>query len=96
MLIRVLGTVSVTDAGVEVALPGAIPTRILALLSTNLEVGLRTDALIDGVWGDAASDAAGATLQSHVARLRRAIGASRVVTTAYGYRLAVAPSALDA
>jgi DNA-binding SARP family transcriptional activator len=95
VLIRVLGTVAVTDAGAEVSLPGAIPTRILALLTTDLEVGLRTDALIDGVWGDAASDAAAATLQSHVARLRRAIGAGRVVTTAYGYRLAVAPAALD-
>lgn len=96
VLIRVLGTVAVADAGVALSLPGAIPTRILALLTTNLESGLHTDALIDGVWGDTASHAAAATLQSHVARLRRVIGPSRVVTTAYGYRLAVAPSTLDA
>ena len=96
MLIQVLGTVSVTDAGVPLSLPGPIPTRILALLATNLDAGLGADALIDGVWGDAASDAAAATLQSHVARLRRAIGAARVVTTQYGYRLAVPPSASDA
>ncbi len=91
-----LGTVAATDSGAAVPLPGAIPTRILALLTTNLASGLRTDALIDGVWGDAATDAATATLQSHVARLRRAIGAGRVVTTAYGYRLALPPAALDA
>lgn len=96
MLIQVLGPVAVTDAGVALSLPGPIPARILALLTTDLEAGLRTDALIDGVWGDAASDAAAATLQSHMARLRRAIGADRVVTTAYGYRLAVPPAALDA
>ena len=96
MLVQVLGTVTVSEAGVALSLRGRMPARILALLTTNLEVGLRTDALIDGVWGDAASDAATATLQSHVARLRRAIGADRVVTTAYGYRLAVPPAALDA
>ena len=96
MLIQVLGTVAVTDAGAAIVLPGAIPVRILALLTTNLATGLRRDALIDGVWGDAASDAAVATLQSHVARLRRAIGAERVVTTGYGYRLALPPAALDA
>lgn len=52
--------------------------------------------MIDGVWGDAASNAATATLQSHVARLRRVMGPERLVTTAYGYRLALPPSAVDA
>ena len=96
LLIQVLGTVAITDSGAAVALPGAIPARILALLTTNLDSGLRRDALIDGVWGDAARDAATPTLQSHVARLRRVMGPDRLVTTAYGYRLALPPSALDA
>ena len=74
MLVRVLGPVMVTEAGAQVPLPGSIPTRILAMLTTNLATGLRTDALIDGVWGADATEAALATLQSHVARLRRAIG----------------------
>jgi DNA-binding SARP family transcriptional activator len=96
VLIQVLGHVRVTESGTTIALPGAIPARILALLTTNLEHGLGTDALVDGVWGDAARDAATATLQSHVARLRRAIGADLVVTTTYGYRLAVPAAAVDA
>src|SRR5262245_2336295 len=96
MLVQVLGPVMVTDSGAAVPLPGSIPARILALLTTNLPTGLRSEALIDGVWGEAATEAASATLQSHVARLRRAIGADRVVTTAYGYRLALPPAAVDA
>ncbi len=96
MLVRVLGPVTVTEAGAQVPLPGSIPTRILAMLTTNLTTGLRTDVLIDGVWGADATEAALATLQSHVARLRRAIGASSVVTTGYGYRLALPPAAVDA
>jgi len=96
VLVRVLGPVMVTEAGAQVPLPGSIPTRILAMLTTNLATGLRTDALIDGVWGADATEAALATLQSHVARLRRAIGASTVVTTGYGYRLALPPAAVDA
>jgi len=72
VLVRVLGPVMVTADGAQVPLPGAIPTRILAMLTTNLTTGLRTDALIDGVWGAGATEAALATLQSHVARLRRA------------------------
>jgi DNA-binding SARP family transcriptional activator len=96
VLVRVLGPVTVHEAGILVPLPGPIPTRILALLTTNLASGLRTAELIDGVWGDAATAAAHATLQSHVVRLRRAIGPSSIVTTAYGYRLALPPAAVDA
>ena len=95
MLIQVLGQVGATESGATVPLPGAIPARILALLTTNLETGLRTDVLVDGVWGDSATPAATATLQSHVARLRRAIGGDRVVTTTYGYRLAVPAAGID-
>jgi DNA-binding SARP family transcriptional activator len=96
VLVHVLGPVGVSEAGAPVSLPGSIPTRILALLTTDLASGLGADALIDGVWGDAATESAQATLQSHVARLRRAIGAGRVVTTTYGYRLALPPAAIDA
>ncbi|WP_395692414.1 BTAD domain-containing putative transcriptional regulator [Nocardioides sp.] len=96
MLVRVLGPVRVVDAGVEVPLPGAIPGRILALLTTELETGLRAEVLIDQVWGPTAPAAAGATLQSHVARLRRVIGPTRVVTTTNGYRLALPAAAVDA
>jgi hypothetical protein len=69
MLIQVLGHVGVTQAGATVALPGAIPARILALLKTNLESGLAL--LQEGRSAEAAVVLNGALARGSVRRHRR-------------------------
>ena len=56
-----------------------------------------TDALVDGLWGDEPSAAAGATLHSHVARLRRDLPVPDAIRTGrHGYLLDVDPEDIDA
>jgi DNA-binding SARP family transcriptional activator len=54
-----------------------------------------TDHLLAELWGDAAPATAGKSIQTYVFRLRRALGADRLVTRAPGYALRVDPSELD-
>src|SRR5215472_6578625 len=58
---------------------------------------MSVDALIDGLWSDEPPAATRATLQSHVARLRRSLGGSGAIAAGLaGYRLAVKAADVDA
>lgn len=71
MELWVLGTLEVSHAGHALDVRGALPRRLLALLSLTPGREVDADRLIDGLWGDRAPDGAATTLHSHVARLRR-------------------------
>jgi DNA-binding SARP family transcriptional activator len=78
--------VQVDDALVEVS--GATPRRLLGLLASKAGTDVTSEWIIDGLWGDHPPTAPAATLQSHIARLRRSLGDRGVLETRPGgYRL---------
>src|SRR5262249_25344147 len=97
MWVAVLGPLEVRAEGQPVDVAGPIPRRLLALLATRPGWFVPVGVLIDGVWGDDPPAAARATLQSHVARLRRSLGGSAAIAAGpAGYRLAVDAADVDA
>ena len=95
--ISVLGPVSVHRGAEAVRVPGGRSAELLVRLALDAGTVVRTDALIDDLWPDEVGGARRNTLQSKVARLRRALGSDPAIeTTADGYRLAVAPAQVDA
>src|SRR6266536_2419475 len=106
MHIGVLGPLRVEVAGRPVELGGPVPRRVLAALVADAGRVVSVDRLVDAVWGEAPPPSAVKTLQSYVTRLRaglageraarRARGLDVIVTAPPGYRLVVAPDAIDA
>ncbi len=93
----VLGTLEASHDGRPVDVRGPLPRRLLALLARTPGQEVSSDALVDGLWGEMPPSAAGQTLQSHVARLRRALPDPALVRTGrHGYLLDVAPESVDA
>jgi predicted ATPase/DNA-binding SARP family transcriptional activator len=94
LLISVLGPIEVQRDGEPVAVPGGKTSELLLRLALEAGVVVRTDRLIDDLWGDATSRN---TLQSKVAKLRRALGdPDALVSGSDGYRLDVRPQDVDA
>ena len=92
----VLGTLEVSHSGRAVDIRGPLPRRLLALLALTPGREVSADRLVDGLWGDPPG-AATATLQSHVARLRRDLPSPDLVRTGrLGYALEVAEGGVDA
>ncbi|QJY45067.1 BTAD domain-containing putative transcriptional regulator [Pseudonocardia broussonetiae] len=98
MRIGLLGAVEAwPDApGTAVPLPGLRVRGLLARLALDAGRPVGTAALVDDLWGEQPPDAAGNALQALVSRLRRAVGADLVGTEPGGYRLRIAPDAVDA
>ena len=96
MRVSVLGPLQVTVDRSPVEVAGPLPRRLLALLAAAGGRPVSVDALIDGLWAEQPPASARQTLQSHVARLRRAVGARRVDGAPSGYRLQVEPDDIDA
>ena len=96
--VAVLGPLSLTVDGRDVAVPGSKRRAVLALLAMAAPEVASADRLVDGVWPDEPPASGRAALQSHVSRLRRHLGphASRLTRTDAGYRLALAAGELDA
>lgn len=95
--ISLLGPVTVTRDSDLLRIPAGKPTELLARLALEPGVTIRSERLVDELWADAASTTRPNTLQSKVAALRRALGASEfVVGSAGGYRLAVEHRQVDA
>ncbi|MBM2622140.1 winged helix-turn-helix domain-containing protein [Actinoplanes sp. LDG1-06] len=91
MLVRMLGPF---EAGRPVA--GGSQRTVLALLALHAGQPVSVAALVDALWPDGAPASARNSLQSHVARLRAALGTPGLITlTPAGYCLAVARDQVD-
>ncbi len=71
--------------------------RVLAALAARSGQRVRTEQLIDDVWGDGAPSRARASLQMHISKLRRLLEptSARIETVDGGYRLRAPPPAVD-
>jgi DNA-binding SARP family transcriptional activator len=104
MRFGVLGPLEVIADSGPVPLGGQKQRLLLALLLARPGRVVSVDALVQGLWGDAAPRSAEKTLQSYVVHLRRALEPGRprgaagtvLVTREPGYLLRVAPGELDA
>jgi predicted ATPase/DNA-binding SARP family transcriptional activator len=95
--ISVLGPVEVRRDGLLVPIPGGKTSELLVRLALDAGLTVRTDRLLDDLWGADAVTTRRNTLQSKVAMLRRALeDPQAVVGGDNGYRLAVEPSEVDA
>jgi predicted ATPase/DNA-binding SARP family transcriptional activator len=98
--VRVLGPFEVIEGGRVLALGGRKQRAVLAMLALDVGQVVSRDRLIDGIWGESATDTAVATLQVYVSMLRKVIGPGRdggpaLVSRAPGYLLDLDPDAVD-
>jgi DNA-binding SARP family transcriptional activator len=76
MEFRILGPLEVLDdEGRTVALGGSKQRALLALLLLHRGETLGTERLIDELWGERPPATAAKSVQVHVSRLRKALGA---------------------
>ena len=92
---RLLGPVEVVDDGEPLALGGARPRRLLALLLLTPNEVVSVDRLIEGIWEESPPASAPGAVQVHVHALRKALGADRIVTRDPGYLLRVDHDEVD-
>ncbi len=95
--ISVLGPVEVRRDGEPVPVPGGKTSELLVRLALEAGTFVRADRLIEDVWAEDAVNTRRNTLQSKIAKLRRAFGDPQVIVSGEGgYTLAVEPSEVDA
>ena len=95
--VGLLGPVELRRDSQRVPLPGGKTTELLVRLALEAGRPVRSERLIDDLWGDEALGTAKNTLQSKVSQLRKALGDPDLVKSgASGYTLALEPSAVDA
>jgi len=96
---RVLGSVGIVDADQLLPVGGEKPRRLLGILLAHRNTVVSAERLVDALWADP-GDAAGATLQSYVSRLRRFVELGGDLTSlrnrAPGYVLEVPDDLVDA
>src|SRR5919199_6571266 len=96
MQFSILGPLEVCADGRTVALGGARPRAVLAVLLLHANHPVSAEQLAVALWGEDAPATAVKTIQVHVSRLRKALGDPTLLsTTPGGYRLRVGPGELD-
>jgi DNA-binding SARP family transcriptional activator len=97
MEFRILGSLEVRADGGVVAVGGAKPRGLLAVLLLHANEPVSAERLAVALWGEEAPAGAVRTIHVYVSRLRRALGAPDVLATVpAGYQLRVLPGELDA
>ena len=95
MEFRILGIVEVQDQDGSLSLGGPKPLALLTHLVLEAGRSVPREHLVDELWGDDPPPTAQDSLNVHIARLRRALGA-RLHTTPSGYMLEAADEEVDA
>src|SRR5579871_4673151 len=95
MRFEVLGPLSVSLDGSAVSLGGRKQRLLLAVLLLHGNAVVPRGELVDALWGEHPPASAAQSLDTYVYRLRKVLGADRVLREAGGYRLRVAPGERD-
>ena len=95
MEFRVLGPLQVVEGGESLPIGGATRRALLAYLLLRANRAVPSDELIDAIWDGQPPETAPSSLQNHVSRLRRVLGADRLLTRERSYELRVEPGELD-
>ncbi|MFP5319565.1 MAG: BTAD domain-containing putative transcriptional regulator [Acidimicrobiia bacterium] len=93
--VLLLGPVEVRVGGRPVPLPGVSQRVVLARLAVAAGRLVPTGELVDALWPGGPPENGLGNLQSYLSRLRKAVGPDRVTREPGGYRLSVAPEAVD-
>ncbi len=95
--VGILGPTVVVVDGEQRDPGGRIVRRVLAALAVRGGERVTTERLIDDVWGEAAPAQARASLQMHIAKLRKLLASTSVSieTVTDGYRLAAPSNGVD-
>lgn len=96
MKFRILGSLQVCDGDREVGIRGGKQAALLAILLLQPNRSSSEDLLIEALWGDGATARSADNLHVLVSRLRRLLGADRVLREGSGYRIRVDDGELDA
>jgi DNA-binding SARP family transcriptional activator/outer membrane protein assembly factor BamB len=97
MEFRLLGPVEALRGGQPVALGGAKPRALLALLLLHPNEVVSRDLIVDALWSERAPGTAEHSLDVQVSRLRKALAPDEpLVTRSGGYVLEVEPEQIDA
>jgi predicted ATPase/DNA-binding SARP family transcriptional activator len=94
--VRLLGPLEVLEEERTLALAGEKPRALLIALALRAGEVVSVDQLCEALWEGSPPQTAAATLQMHVAKLRKTLGRDAIVTDPAGYRLALASEAIDA
>jgi DNA-binding SARP family transcriptional activator len=92
---RILGPLEVLDETGPFLLGGLKQRAVLALLLLEAGRVVSQDRLIFSLWGEEPPRTAVTSLQNFVSQLRKTLGSEILETKSPGYRLNVAPGALD-
>jgi len=92
---RILGPLEVWQDGKQLAPSGHKARALLALLLLHANEPVTADRLVEEVWGDQLPANSAKTLQIHVSRLRKSLGADRLERVGGGYALTVGEGELD-
>jgi DNA-binding SARP family transcriptional activator len=92
---RVLGPLEVRAGDGVLSLGAPKQRAVLGVLLLRRNELVRTETLVDEVWGDRPPASVSKILQGHVWRLRRALGAAVIETQPLGYLLRVDKGTLD-
>ena len=95
MEFAILGPVEARRDGAALPLGGPKQRGLLAMLLLDANEPVSRDRLIAGLWGDESPPSASQSLDSYVSRLRRLLGADRLLRRPPGYLIAVGPGELD-
>ena len=96
MDLRLLGSVEARIDDQPVAIGAGKPRALLAMLALNEGTAVSSEALIDGLWGEAPPATAPKMVQIYVSQLRKAFKGSgngaEIVTRGHGYELRLGPA----
>jgi SARP family transcriptional regulator, regulator of embCAB operon len=93
--VNLLGSVEIRRAGQLLRTGGGRMTVVLAMLALSVGRPVGASALIEAVWDSHLPQSAAGSLQNHVLRLRRMLGADAIRTTPAGYLLDLEPDQVD-
>ncbi len=92
---EVLGALRAYSGTDPIDLGPAKQRAVLAVLLLEPGKPVRTDRIVDSVWGEEPPENGANVVQKYIAGLRRALGRERLTLTDGGYVLATGPGALD-